>query len=442
MLSRAGKRIGLILLALGGLLVVTPGQACDDPVFRVALETWAAEPYELIVFHRGPLNTDEKAAVELLSSAAKARPPLANVKIEVVDVEELEDPSLLKFIESQPQLQLPLLMVRYPSADRIPRHAWAGRLTLDNARALLDSPARRELARRLTDDHSAVFVLVESGNRKVFPAVAAGAVGASTPLLGPSPFAGAALLAAEQIKQQQDDAAATLLRTQLAWLAKTVTPSEPPKGKGGSPSKKADVPVPPLKIKFSILRLSRHDPAERLFLEMLLRIDSDLGELSQPMVFPVFGRGRARFPLIGAGIEPKNLKREAEFLLGPCKCEIAEQSESVNLLVQADWDALIKERVVKSPELPPLHGLGGFTPLQDKPAAPARKQPANGGGRADAAPAPTGPAVAPVTLAENAAGTTFVESPLFRNALAAVVAAFALLGLTFLVLRRKSANRS
>jgi hypothetical protein len=59
------------------------------------------------------------------------------------------------------------------------------------------------------------------------------------------------------------------------------------------------------------------------------------------MVFPVFGRGRALFPLVGAGITPKNIRDAAEFLAGPCSCEVKEQNPGFDLLLKADWRDLL-----------------------------------------------------------------------------------------------------
>ena len=45
----------------------------------------------------------------------------------------------------------------------------------------------------------------------------------------------------------------------------------------------------PLKIGFSLLRLSRDDPEEAVLLGMLLNVEDDLGDYAgQPMVFPAF----------------------------------------------------------------------------------------------------------------------------------------------------------
>ncbi len=42
-------------------------RACSVPVFRYALENWYADPYRVLVFHRGPLSAESQAAVDFLN---------------------------------------------------------------------------------------------------------------------------------------------------------------------------------------------------------------------------------------------------------------------------------------------------------------------------------------------------------------------------------------
>jgi hypothetical protein len=95
----------------------------------------------------------------------------------------------------------------------------------------------------------------------------------------------------------------------------------------------------PLKIEFSLLRLQRNDPAEEALLAMLTHLEDDLGDLaSQPMVFPVFGRGRVIEPLVGAGITKDNVMEHSGYLCGACSCEVKDQNPGIDLLVAANWE--------------------------------------------------------------------------------------------------------
>jgi hypothetical protein len=73
---------------------------------------------------------------------------------------------------------------------------------------------------------------------------------------------------------------------------------------------------------------------------LLLGSEADLGEYSnEPVIFPVFGRGRALYALIGEGINTDNIRETVAFLVGPCGCEIKMMNPGVDLLMAANWDA-------------------------------------------------------------------------------------------------------
>jgi hypothetical protein len=94
-----------------------------------------------------------------------------------------------------------------------------------------------------------------------------------------------------------------------------------------------------------VLRVPRDSAEEQALVGMLLGCEPDLVELSQPMAFPVFGRGRALLPLVGAGITAKNVHDAAEFLAGPCSCEVKEQNPGFDLLLKADWRDLLGQAI-------------------------------------------------------------------------------------------------
>ncbi len=96
----------------------------------------------------------------------------------------------------------------------------------------------------------------------------------------------------------------------------------------------------PLKIDFSMLEVSREDPAEAVFIAMLLSVEDDLHDFSDsPMLFPAFGRGRVLEPLIGKGITPDNLLTYCVYLCGACSCEVKDQNPGMDLLLATNWDA-------------------------------------------------------------------------------------------------------
>ena len=130
-----------------------------------------------------------------------------------------------------------------------------------------------------------------------------------------------------------------------------------------------------------MLRVSRTDPAEKAFVQMLLSTEPGLTDKEfdgQPMVFPVFGRGRALEPMIGKGIARDNLETAAGFLAGPCGCEIKDQNPGVDMLIRADWDKALGNPTVVTIELPPLVGVVQATqPVATAPAGTADAGPAD-----------------------------------------------------------------
>ena len=204
-----------------------------------------------------------------------------------------------------------------------------------NARALVDSPARREIVTRLLNGESATWVLIESGDD------------------GKDDYA------ASEIEKAFIKAEG-VLKIPEGVLTVEEAP-EVSQGVGRNPDDVLRSKIP-LKIDFSLIRISRDDPAESIFREMLLNMEDDLEEFAdEPMVFPVFGRGRALEPLIGRGINDENVFEHASYFCGACSCEIKNQNPGVDLLIAANWKAAIAgSEVVVEKSLPPLIGIGAL----------------------------------------------------------------------------------
>ena len=105
----------------------------------------------------------------------------------------------------------------------------------------------------------------------------------------------------------------------------------------------------PLKLQFSVISLRRDDPREQFLVDSLLSSEADLGELAEPMAFPVFGRGRVLYALVGSGIDSKTISDASDFLAGPCSCQVKEQNPGFDLLLVHDWSKSIGDTLVSSP---------------------------------------------------------------------------------------------
>jgi hypothetical protein len=317
-------------------LFPTPAGACNIPVFRYALEHWPADAYQIVLFHRGPLSPADQAAVAKLEKDATE----ANCTLSRVDLAQRPEPAMQDLFEAQHAPELPWLVARYPAASHMTAAvAWTGRLSTDTAHALVDSPVRQEIARQLLTGDCIVWVVLQSGDRT------------------------------------KDAAVDRLLHAELRHLKETLRLPQPQPD-----DQPAQAEPPPLRLSFPVVRVSRQDPAEKVLVRMLLSTEPDLMERTEPMVFPIFGRGRVLYALVGAGIDANNLGRTTAFLTGACSCEVKRENPGTDLLLTADWGSLGDTSPDPKPPARPTVGESVPIPGTTHPPAgppPEAEQPAD-----------------------------------------------------------------
>ena len=293
--------------------------ACDVPVFRYAMERWHTDVYEIVVFHEGPLKAEDTLTVSWLLQHSPENDPLANFLVIAVDLSTEPDDSIRALWGSLGSPGLPLLVVRQPKSGMYRGSVWSGPLSMGAARKIVNSPARQEIAKRLEGGEAAVFVLVAGGN--------------------PAHDNEAAKFVREQLSMAENELTLSpqfLKRTDLEELGAKLAPD------------------------FSLIRLSRDDPAEEVFVDMLMYSEPGLFEYQEyPMVFPVFGRGRALYALAGRGITRDNIYVACEVTIGPCSCTVKDGNPGVDMLIVADWNDSIGKSWIG--EDIPLVGLGTMT---------------------------------------------------------------------------------
>ncbi len=290
------------------LAPATPGSACSVPVFRYTLERWEADPYHVVVFHDGAMEASSQAALDVLRAAEA--PGRANLEIHPADVggEMAEN---LRTLWTEQSAEAPWMVLLYPASKVGDREVWAGPLTKPNAEALVDSPARRTIAERITGGQTAVWVLIEPAGRA------------------------------------EADAAAQLIEKELAEMPERLT--LPPELAEAAPHLASR-----LRIEFSLIRLSRDDPAEAVLLAMLLGSEADLETTyrGERIAIPIYGRGRTLMAMVGRGIVPGNILMGCQFLVSRCTCEIKEQNAGVDLLFDYPWHSSLDVSLVDMVELP------------------------------------------------------------------------------------------
>lgn len=315
---------------LGCLVLWTAsGWACDVPVFRYALEMWEADRYDVYMFRRGPMGAQDEKAIETLKAQTAGEGGVANVTLHVIDLDAPSVEGTADPWRGGPEPTLPHMVVRYPRSLPTWPDLWSGPLSEFNSELLLDSPKRQEIAQRIVDGDTAVWVLLESGD------------------------------------QAKDDAAAALLETQLDVLNKTL---KLPELSDRSDFGGAD-PTPRLELRVALssLRLSRNDPNEQMFVRMLLQSESDLKTFQEPMAFPIFARGRVLYALVGRGINEGNIREACAFIMGPCSCEIKDLNPGTDILMSVDWEDSIGPTIsdmALAPALPSISDVKAAVPQQ------------------------------------------------------------------------------
>jgi hypothetical protein len=284
---------------LGFILIVASSGwvlACQVPVFRYALERWMGDFYSIRIF---TVDSGGEALDFLRKAITDADFPV-NYSLEVLPPNE-----------GDARMEL-----RYPPKIRGAdgKQVWSGPLTMENATRLVDSPCRRELIKRILSGHSVVWVFLKTGI------------------------------------EEKDNAARTSLESALAEAREKI-----PIPQGVVTAREVESEVfsgdpddivsdgIPLQIEFSMIEVSRQDPAEEIFIEMLLNLEDDLHELSDStMVFPVFGRNRVLEPLVGAGINTDTVLDYSSYLCGACSCEVKDQNPGMDLLSAANWQVALR----------------------------------------------------------------------------------------------------
>jgi hypothetical protein len=129
----------------------------------------------------------------------------------------------------------------------------------------------------------------------------------------------------------------------------------------------------PLQVAFDVVRLPAVPPGEEVLLSMLLHAAPGLlDKRSQPMAFPLFGRGRILAPLVGEEIRPDAIAAMASYLCGPCSCQVKAQNPGVDLLLAENWEErLAGVSAIPERELPPLEGTAAITGETPAPAPAA-----------------------------------------------------------------------
>ncbi|MDZ4850739.1 MAG: hypothetical protein SGI77_15740 [Pirellulaceae bacterium] len=275
--------------------------ACNIPVFRYALERWQQDSYELVVFY-DRLSTEQESFVAELEALSHDHDGVSNVNIVRSKVDNASgaienNTTLFKAISASPDFKLPYAVVRSQAGQGRAIQPWHGPLDEAQKINLIDSPIRQELVRRLQNGHSIVWLMMQSKDTK------------------------------------QTAAMSELLKSQCEELGKKI---KLPDGIG-LPGSELHSEVP-LLVKFSYLEIDPTDPREQFLVRLIGGIHSELSSSNEPLIVPVFGRGRALEVIPASDVNPELMEDLTLFMSGACSCQVKERNPGFDLLLSTDWD--------------------------------------------------------------------------------------------------------
>ncbi len=317
------------------LLLSSIGAACNIPVFRYALERWKPDACEVIVLHDGSLTPSQTATLRKWESMSSTNPDgraaagNANVKIIRANVADNSDTEFHELWQDlKGDHQLPYVLVRTKLGRGSAINHWHGTLDQAEKTSLFDSPARQEIKRRLLAGHSVVWLLIESSD------------------------------------EQRTTAARDLAELEFKSLSQQI---QLPEGVG-LPGSELYAEVP-LVVRFSLLEIDPADPKEQFLVSLLTGIRKQAHENGEPLLVPVFGRGRA-LEVIPANNASSHLMEDLTlFLSGACSCQVKEQNPGFDLLINADWDTeLFGDEDNRPPDRSKQEGKNRKPVLLDIPA--------------------------------------------------------------------------
>lgn len=274
-------------------------EACNIPVFRYALERWRPDVATVVVFHDAELTSAQQEFVEQLKTKSVAAGGDANVELVIQNVAEVMEDSvglLWEVVRRQPDFQLPYVVVRCEAGGQTV-NGWHGSLENAGHASLLTSPVRKTLSDRLLAGHSAVWLILKSGHK------------------------------------ERDQAVRQLLSDQLQLLSHRIPL---PEGIGLPGSELfADIP---LLMRFSVLEIDPANEREQFLIELLKGFEPTAVAGKEPLIVPVFGRGRA-LEVIPADVLNAGLIEDLTlFLCGACSCQVKERNPGFDLLITTDWE--------------------------------------------------------------------------------------------------------
>jgi hypothetical protein len=111
----------------------------------------------------------------------------------------------------------------------------------------------------------------------------------------------------------------------------------------------------PFKDILTVLELDRENSEEVHFTSLLLNVEEDLKNISEPMLFGIFGKFKALEPLLAGGISEENINLMIDYLKAECSCLIKDDLPGTDILYSGNWEnpkpALLNKIIDENPTL-------------------------------------------------------------------------------------------
>ncbi len=290
--------------------------ACNVPVYRYALERWPSDPYALVVLHDADLGDDQKALIDELESANVRYVPALYVDKEDTRG-EIKNEAVAQWREAHADTPLPIMLMFYPSTLRVQTPFIALPLDTASVELMKDSPVRREIARALLKNSTAVWLFIPGEDEK------------------------------------ENEETKAMIRTTLDELEKTIKLNDSFLQEMEMYGQDATN----LTIHFDLIEMDKHDPDERLLWTLLSELYEDVAQVQTPILIPIYGRARAMAIMLKEYIQKDYIEDACYFITGACSCEVKAGNPGFDLFIPVPWDDLIMGELVIDQALPPLTGV-------------------------------------------------------------------------------------
>jgi len=278
--------------------------ACSVPVFRYALEYWQPDPYQIILSYN---STGTNNLPDVLDEINKYKNNRS------FTLRKIKDPKSTGKI-----------ILKYPASTRIQDNVYENYLTKENFNKILQSPLRQKLINKITSGDSLIFLLLEGSDKK------------------------------------QNNHIANIILKNIPIFEKEIK----------LPYEYTNIPKEDLKsyytnivFKLSMIKLSRTNAEENVFINILTKsLPEKIYKKSDPIVFPIFARGRMLAALREKEVNYRILKNICEYVAGECSCEIKSQNPGFDIFIPLGWNLEKNKALISNVILPPLSGFSEFLP--------------------------------------------------------------------------------